>query len=212
MIDLHNVDCMEILKKLPDNSVDVIITDPPYDFVGYIKRQFHTEFMRVAKHAIVFSPPENQWVKPADQILFWVKPVSTKNTSKNYARFVEMIFVYGEHVWNHDRHWSQYNNVFTDLVESKEHPYKKPLSLMTRLLLNHTNEGDMILDPFMGSGTTGEVCALHNRSFIGVEKDPAMYEIARLNINKASGCEDPPALKHAKLMQDHDDARFGEFK
>ena len=98
-----------------------------------------------------------------------------------------MIFVYGEHVWNHERHWSQYNNVFTDLVESREHPYKKPLSLITRFVLNHTNKWDTVLDPFMGSGTTGEVCALHHRDFIGIEKDPERYEIARVNINKITG-------------------------
>lgn len=187
MIDLHNAECMELLKKLPNDLVDVIITDPPYDFMGYQKLQYQMEFERIAKCSIVFSPPENQWITPADQILFWVKPVSTKNTSKSYARFVEMVFVYGKHVWNHDRHWSQYNNVFTDLVESKEHPYKKPISLIKRFVLNHTNPGDMVLDPFMGSGTTGEVCKALGRDFIGIEKDPDRYEIARQNINSVRG-------------------------
>ena len=185
MIKLYNKGCLEILRGMEDNSVDVIITDPPYDLPNYKKLQYHIEFMRLAKQAIVFSPPENQWIHPADQYLFWMKPISTKNTSKNYARFVEMIFVYGTHVWNTGRHWSQYNNVFTDLVESKEHPYKKPISLIKRLVLNHTNINDTVLDPFMGSGTTGEVCALFNRRFIGIEKDPNRFEIARRNINEA---------------------------
>jgi len=75
---------------------DLIITDPPYDFTEEQKTLLHKEFLRISKGwVIVFSPPENQWILPADQYLFWIKPISTKNTSKSYSRFVEMIFVYG---------------------------------------------------------------------------------------------------------------------
>jgi len=59
-----------------------------------------------------------------------------------------------------------------------EHPYEKPLSMLTRLILNHTNEGDMILDPFMGSGSTGVACVATNRGFTGVEIERSHYETA----------------------------------
>jgi len=181
-MELHNEDTFRFIKGIPDGSIDAVITDPPYDFDYQEINDLQREFERVTNYGliIVFCPPENQWqiFPKSDQYLFWVKPISTKNTSKNYARFVEMIQVCGKNTWNHDRHWSQYNNVFTDLVESKKHPYQKPLSLMTRLVLNHTNEGDVVLDPFMGSGTTGLACIQNGREFIGIEQDFEKFRLA----------------------------------
>lgn len=188
-VKLVKENSLEYLKEMKDKSVDCIITDPPYDFTINTQVEFHDEFERVCKGAILlFCPPENQWlVGEVSQYLFWVKPISTKNTSKSYSRFVEMILVFGQGTWNANRHWSQYTNVFTDLVESKEHPYKKPLSLITRLVLNHTNPFDTVLDPFMGSGTVGEVCALNNRNYIGIERDPNYFKIAMENIIASGG-------------------------
>ena len=134
-MELYNKESLEYLKELPVNSVNAVITDPPYDFDFEMKDTFQREFERICSGVIiVFCPPENQWqIFPrSDQYLFWIKPISTKNTSKNYSRFVEMIQVFGRGEWNADRHWSQYTNVFTDLVDSKLHPYQKPLSMMKR--------------------------------------------------------------------------------
>lgn len=168
-------DSLELLSVVATKSIDLIITDPPYDMSNNLKLRFHEEFVRVCRGPIiVFMPPENQWVAPAEQYGFWVKPISTKNTSKSYSRFVEMIFFYQTtgSTWNSDRHWSQYTNVFTDLVDSlKKHPYRKPPSLITRLMLNHSNPGDLVLDPFAGSGVVGEVAELTNRNFILMELD-----------------------------------------
>lgn len=183
---IRNADAFEFLKTIPSSSVDLIITDPPYDFDAIQKTEIHYQFQRVCRGAIiVFSPPENQWILPAHQYLFWVKPISTKNTSKNYSRFVEMIFVYQRGVWNADRHWSQYPNVFMDLVDtSKIHPFRKPPSLIKRLLLNHSNKGDLVLDPFMGSGTTIFSCLENDRDYIGVEKDKDCYEFVADEFHK----------------------------
>ena len=149
----------ELLPNYKDNSFDLILTDPPYNLTHGNKVWLHTQFLRISRTGvIVFSPPENPWILPASQYLFWIKPISTKNTSKKYSRFVEMIFLYSDLKWNADRHWSQYTNVFTDLVDKKHvHPFRKPPSMIERLILNHTNPGDCILDPFAGSGTVGEV-------------------------------------------------------
>ena len=166
-------DSMETLCTLPDRSVPCILTDVPYDLSPALKQAYHKEFQRICSGVIiVFSPPESQWVEGADQILFWIKPISTKNTSKSYSRFVEMIFVYGRHQWNCDRHWSQYTNVFTDLVDdARLHPYRKPPSLITRLILNHTQIGDTILDPFAGSGVVEDVCWTQGRNSISIERN-----------------------------------------
>ena len=58
------------------------------------------------------------------------------------------------------------------------HPTQKPLALMEYLVKTYSNEGDLILDNCMGSGTTGEACALNNRRFIGIEQDPLHYKTA----------------------------------
>lgn len=160
-------DAFLVLPKMEPKSVDLVLTDPPYDFDENDKARLHFEFCRVSRHGvIVFSPPENQWI-PADQCGFWVKPISTKNTSKRYSRFVEMIFFYGPLRWNAERHWSQYTNVFMDLVDDASlHPFRKPPSLIERLIRNHTNIGDIILDPFAGSGIVGEVAERLGRTAV----------------------------------------------
>jgi DNA modification methylase len=152
-------DSFTFLPTIPDQSIPCILTDVPYDLKEEQKIWLHREFQRICSGiVIVFSPPENQWILPADQYGFWIKPISTKNTSKSYSRFVEMIFFYGHHKWYCDRHWSQYTNVFTDLVDnSKLHPYRKPPSLIERLIKNHVAIGETILDPFAGSGVVRDV-------------------------------------------------------
>ena len=126
---------------------------------------------------IVFMPPKNPWVRDADQILFWAKPISTKNTSKNYSNFVEQIFVYGRNVWNNERHWSNYVNIFVDRVDTVEvHPYRKPPSLIERLILNHTKEGDWVFDPFCGSGVVPELCKKLGRNCVAFEKEEKYYK------------------------------------
>ena len=166
-----NGDSFKLLPTLKDKSFDIVLTDPPYDFSIDQQLWLQNEFLRLSKSGIiVFSPPENQWVHPVDQFGFWIKPISTKNTSKRYSRFVEMIFFYDMKVWNNNRHWSQYTNVFKDIVDdAKLHPYRKPPSLIERLILNHTNIGDVILDPFAGSGVVEEVAIRLNRKCLSIE-------------------------------------------
>lgn len=170
-----------ILPDIQTGTMDIVITDPPYDFDKETKWFFHREMMRVSKHGlIVFCPPENQWILPADQYLFWEKPMSTKNTSKRYSRFVEMILIY-ENVdngmkWRTGRHWSQYTNVFRDLVDDATlHAFRKPPSLIERLILNHTDPGDLILDPFAGSFVVADVAERLGREHISIEIDEELY-------------------------------------
>ena len=63
-------------------------------------------------------------------------------------------------------------------------PYQKPLKLFDRILLPFTDEGDLIIDPFMGSGTVGEWCVNNNRSYYGVENNPETCNLARNRIQK----------------------------
>lgn len=164
----------EELLQIPNNYCQMVLTDPPYDMEMGYRRILQREFIRICKGTIIiFMPPESPWILPADQYLFWEKPISTKNTSKRYSRFVEEMFLYERyaHKWNCKRHWSQYTNVFKDLVDdAKLHPYRKPPSLIERLILNHTDEGDIILDPFTGSGVVPDVAKRLGRHFIAYDK------------------------------------------
>ena len=71
-----------------------------------------------------------------------------------------------------------------DCLTSNLHPTQKPLALIEELVKTYSNEGDLILDNCMGSGTTGVACKKLNRNFIGIEKDENYYNIATKRINE----------------------------
>lgn len=64
-----------------------------------------------------------------------------------------------------------------------KHPTQKPLELLERIILASTNEGDLILDPFMGSATTGVAALKHNRKFVGIEKEKEFVELAEKRLS-----------------------------
>ena len=163
---------LDLLTNYSAKSFQLILTDPPYEMEPALKIQYHNEFRRLCCGTIaVFMPPENPWVLPASQYLFWEKPISTKNTSRRYSRFVEEIFLYemDHHKWNCHRHWSQYTNVFRDLVDESKHPHRKPPSMIERIILNHTDPGDLILDPFAGSFVVHDVSERLGRVCTAIE-------------------------------------------
>ena len=71
--------------------------------------------------------------------------------------------------------------------EKGYHPTQKPVSLMEYLIKTYTNEGDTVLDPTMGSGTTGVACVNTNRNFVGIERDEKYYEMSKSRIEKSIG-------------------------
>ena len=195
-IELYNDTAANVLVNVLRNPIEnaIILTDPPYDFTLDEMASYSSWFnslVGLKAWKIIFCPPENQWVyiqeetqKP--QYLFWEKPISTKNTSKTYSRFIEIIKVYGKGYWNPRNHWSNYVNIHTDRVEGKIiHPFQKPLALATRLILNHTRPGDTVIDPFMGSGIFGVAAKLAVRNYIGIERAPLIYEGAKKLITNA---------------------------
>jgi len=171
---LYKGDYLEVMKTLKAQSVDCVITDPMYDCDLNLK-----ELQRVCRgNIIVFCAPENQFFKP-DEFMFWVKTVSTKNYSKHIGRFVEMILVLRGGAFN-VLHWSQMTGVYDDrLIHPPIHPFEKPLALIERLVRIYSNPGDIVLDPFNGSGTTGEACIRLNRNYIGIEKESKYYDLSR---------------------------------
>jgi site-specific DNA-methyltransferase (adenine-specific) len=85
---------------------------------------------------------------------------------------------------------SEYTNYPKSILEFKSefnsmHPTQKPVALLEYLIKTYTNEGDVVLDNTMGSGTTGVACVNTNRNFIGMELDDKYFEIAKARINEA---------------------------
>jgi len=179
-------EALDVTASWDSEIFEAIITDPPYDLTPDQMKTYLAEFRRLTTGTIIiFAAPENQW-PASDQYLFWTKPISTKNTSKRYSRFVEVIHVYTGPTaqWFPKRNWANYVNVFPDFVEAKtEHPYQKPLSLMERLILNHTSPNDSILDPFCGSGTTGVAAVRTGRNFTGIETEKEYVELAQQRLD-----------------------------
>jgi hypothetical protein len=172
--ELYSADYRDIFSSLDViYRYDAVITDPPYD-MWLSEGEF-----KCAGNKLFFCNPEDQFFH-ADEYLFWVKTPSTKNYIKRCGRFVEMILVKrGVNAPFNPLHWSQMTGVYDDrLIYPPVHPYEKPLSLMERLIRIYTNPGDTVLDPFMGSGTTGVACLNLGRRFIGIEKDPEYFRIA----------------------------------
>ena len=158
-------------KNLPPKNTSFIIADPIY---GTNQKNEILMNVDASLPLIIFMYAEEIYDlkdKP-DQVLFWVKPVSTKNTKRNYSRFVEVMAV-----WNlefHQKlHWSNRTGIFTDvLIENESHPFKKPPSLIERLILNHYPGEGIIYDPCAGSGTVHDLCIKLGIPSVSVEIDP----------------------------------------
>lgn len=76
-----------------------------------------------------------------------------------------------------------YTQPFFAMEEYVKHPTQKPVMLLERIILQSSNEQDLVFDPFMGSGTTGVACKKLNRNFIGIELDKEYFEIANNRID-----------------------------
>lgn len=231
---LYNADCMEILKQIPDSSIDLILTDPPYNISGNTRLHrmsstgkamdidmdfgewdynfdpvpFLEESKRVLNDygsIIVWTSEqlygtyrnwceENMYPK---QLLVWVKQNPVPQFRKvGYRQATELAFWASKGKLGKDnpnfifQTQQEMTNVFLAPVvagdERTEHPTQKPLSIFTQLVNTHCRKGGIVLDPFMGSGTTGVAAISAEREFIGIELDEKYFEIAKARIGKAT--------------------------
>lgn len=72
----------------------------------------------------------------------------------------------------------------SDSDDERVHPTQKPTELLQRLLQDYSKPGDLVLDCFMGSGSTGVACVRENRDFVGIERDENYYQIAKTRIEQ----------------------------
>jgi site-specific DNA-methyltransferase (adenine-specific)/modification methylase len=184
---LYCGDCMDIMPTL--GKVDAVVTDPPYgiNMAANPVRQKHEKMDWDAeaigdRHVMFLLDCSieqiiwggNYFSLPASRgFLIWDK-IQPENFSLAMC----------EQAW-----WSEDTNakIFKKSVlsYSKEHPTQKPVELMEWCVSKLKANSGQVLDPFMGSGTTGVACANLGREFIGIEKEPKYFEIACRRIEQA---------------------------
>jgi hypothetical protein len=166
----YEYDWKEVTDGFP---VVHVITDPPYEDIV----RAYGLASNIAKHGnvLIFSPLNGGPTVEPDETLLWIKAFRTMNFSKKCgaSSFVEKISVYRRSPVFNCLHWQQMTGVYHDLQEERKliHPFQKPLSLIRRLVLIYTNPGDLVVDPFGGSGTTALACKQTGRNFVSMEID-----------------------------------------
>ena len=199
-VQLYLGDCLEIMKSMPDKSVDAVITDPPYgigkdgqkkssgghggrkayEFLGWDKQRpsqgYFEELLRISKKQIIWGGNYFADYLPATQKwLVWDKGQRINQSD-------------GELAWTSE---AGALRIFTLnrvslLLDGAVHPTQKPVALMKWCIdVAKLPETATILDPFMGSGTTGVACVQTGRNFIGIEIDPTYFAIAERRIAEA---------------------------
>ena len=214
-VKLIHGDCLDVLKTLRKEKRDAVVTDPPYGIdldteYGALKSNGRMKNKHGGKHRIgqkhikvegdqeTFNPLP--WMEFPDCILwgcnhychsipehegqwyFWDKV--TKNDLN--VRIAEGEFAWHKkgtkprafrHLWSGAYRWSENG-------QRSKHPCQKPVELM-KWCLSFLPEGCTVLDPFMGSGTTGVACVMTGRNFIGIEIDEDYFKIAERRIKGA---------------------------
>jgi site-specific DNA-methyltransferase (adenine-specific) len=192
MFKLTLGDSLEIMRRMPDMSVDAIITDPPYG-LEYRKNEWDRHIpdwiedaRRISPIVIFTTAPTTIYeYPPADWICIWHRRAAASRSPSGGFNHWSPILVYGKVKFSID----YYETMFGKTVnENKgiEHPSPKPLELYKWLVSQATQVGQTVLDPFLGSGTTGVACMQLKRDFIGIEKEAAYLSIAQERIQEAS--------------------------
>ena len=220
MIDLHLGDCLEVMKQIPDKSVDLVLTDPPYNiarennfstmgragidfgewdkgfdlfsYIDQVSRVLNKDGSFVVFNAwrnlgAIADYAEKQGFETKDMIRLEKSNPMPRNRDRRYITDYECAiwFVKEKAKWTFNRQDDKYQRPkFVACIESGLHPTQKNLSLMENLVKIHSNENNVVLDPFMGSGTTGLACKNLNRHFIGIEQNANYFEIAKARIFK----------------------------
>lgn len=217
-------DCLEQMKKIPDEKVDLVCTDPPYKKVqggctnhavklsgatqedlskgkffqeNIIKfEEWIPECYRVLKggtHCYIMCDDRNlgKILNVGEQagfkllnILTWKKTRHTPN--RYYLKNSEFIIMFRKGKARNINHMGTFQVLEFANVESKAHPAEKPFDLIACLVENSSNAGEIVLDPFMGSGVCGEVCVKTNRKFVGIELDEKYFNLCKERIGRAN--------------------------
>jgi len=227
MLELNKIycmDCIEGLKQIPDNSVDLIVTDPPYNFsstgAGFVKNvntfkkiqnSFKSEFIpepflnelkRIMKKMNCFIWCNKDliynYLKYAVDnhyyynILMWHKsnPMPLKGDSF-YPDTEYCIWIYESNkTWNcqykDNKLYAKWFITRIGLEGGNGHPTPKPIICFSKFIKLCSNEKDIVVDPFIGSGTCAVACKQLNRQFIGFEINPEYCKIAESRLKQTT--------------------------
>jgi len=202
-------DCLEELKKLEDKSIDLILTDPPYGigiakkgtvgggllakpkFYGNIdwdnsipSEEIFLQMMRVSKNQIIFGGNYfTKYLSPSPCWLVWDKGRSGINFAD-----VELVWSsFSSPARKFKWVWDGMRQEKMNKKEIRFHPTQKPVGLIEQILLSYSKEGDLVCDPFLGSGTTAIACEKLNRKYIGIEINEEYIKIAQQRLNAFKG-------------------------
>lgn len=183
-------DCLEIMKKIPDKSIDLIVTDPPYglgkDYGNISDKEFSGEWFNDARRigkSLIFTPGIANMFKfnQPDWVLCWYKPGAISRTRYGFNSW-EPLLIYDALPSPNEP------DVIREPVgkqfDTGDHPTPKPIKLFKKLIQRFSKENDLILDPFLGSGTTAVAAKELGRRFIGIEISEKYCEIARQRLRQ----------------------------
>lgn len=202
---LYRADCMDVLPTL--GKVDAVITDPPYG-IGADKGKKGAIPFKGGKSYERAHHPENNWdaTRPPDELLVAVVMAGHVSIVWGGNYFADLFSPQGKWLWwdkcqtmpsygDGELAWTNLpgstpkkftwanNKIFADRVE-RHHPTQKPIELM-RWCIEQAGIPQTILDPFMGSGTTGVAAVQMGRQFIGIERERKYFDIACQRIEDA---------------------------
>ena len=212
-MELICADCLEEMKTIPDKSIDMILTDSPYGFgyqsnmkknkdlpmfydrnTSWLNEWLYqaNKLLKDDGHLYMFAPVqkidefkqkiENFFI--IKNILVWDKKgFGMGDLYGQYAPSYEFIIFAVKEQGRKLNGKRERDILHFDKTKCKNHPTEKPVDLLKYLIEKSTNEGDVVLDPFMGSGSTGVACKELNRNFIGIELDENYFDIAKERIN-----------------------------
>jgi site-specific DNA-methyltransferase (adenine-specific) len=195
MLELNKIyqgDCLEIMKQIPDKSIDLVLTDPPYglnkkihdggtwstakkydstliwDF--RITKEYFEQIFRISKYQVIWGGNYYTDTLPIARCwLAWIKP--------HFPTMSELDLAWT----NFDKPAKVYH---LPRVNPSIHPTQKPLKLISKILNDYSKETDTVLDPFLGSGTTAVACEQLGRKWIGIEISPEYCKIAEQRIKR----------------------------
>jgi len=209
-IKLYLGDCLEVLPHLP--KVDAVVTDPPYGLGERLKGGQSGEWSRGFKTAPEWDTKTvDQFISHALFLSKWQVIFGGNYYALPPARCWLLWDKMQEHTGSHaEMAWTNLDKPVRTFrmsraeaysLMNKEHPTQKPLTLMQWCIEQLPANTEIILDPFMGSGTTGVACVKLGRKFIGIEKEPKYFEIAVKRIERALSEERSSLFPVAKETQ-----------
>lgn len=215
-ITLLQGDCLELMQDIPDKSVDMIITDPPYmintksdgngkinPWADYCNASFwYAEWIRQSRRIlkntgclwsflnwrsfVTFQKAACDIRWPIESVLVWDKCCPGCGTMIGLRTSYELVALWAMPNFKiEDRSLKDIQQFKWSSTKPHGHPAEKPVNLAKWLIEQCTKPGDTVCDLFMGSGTSGEACALTGRGFIGMELDESWIDVAQKRIEEA---------------------------